>query len=57
MFTQIGPLEIVLVLAIALLVVGPKRLPAAGRSLGQGIRELKDGLQGANGDAHEREPS
>jgi sec-independent protein translocase protein TatA len=52
MFTQIGPLEIVLVLAIALLVVGPKRLPAAGRSLGQGIRELKDGLQGANGDAH-----
>ena len=41
MFSQVGPLEIVLVAAIALLVLGPKRLPGAARSLGKGIREFK----------------
>ncbi len=50
MFAQIGPLEIVIVLAIALLLLGPKRLPAASRSLGQGLRELKQGLNGATRD-------
>jgi sec-independent protein translocase protein TatA len=29
---------------IALLILGPKRLPAAGRSLGQGLREFKDSI-------------
>ena len=46
MFSQIGPMEIVLVLVIALLVLGPKRLPEAGRSIGKGMREFKDSLQG-----------
>lgn len=40
----IGPLELVVVLVVALLVLGPKRLPAAGRSLGKGLREFKGGL-------------
>ena len=44
MFSQIGPMEIVLVLVVALLVLGPKRLPDAGRSLGRGIREFKDSV-------------
>ena len=35
-----------IVLVIALLVLGPKRLPAAGRSLGHGIREFKDSITG-----------
>jgi len=35
-------MEIVLVAIIALVVLGPKKLPEAGRSLGQGMRELKD---------------
>jgi sec-independent protein translocase protein TatA len=39
---NIGPMELVIVLVIALLVPGPKRLPAAGRSLGRGLREVKD---------------
>jgi sec-independent protein translocase protein TatA len=40
----IGPMEMVIVLVIALLILGPKRLPAAGRSLGSGMREFKDSL-------------
>jgi TatA/E family protein of Tat protein translocase len=32
------------VLVLALLIVGPKRLPAAGRSLGQGLREFRTSL-------------
>ena len=43
---NIGPMELVIVLVIALLVLGPKRLPAAGRSLGQGMREFKDSVSG-----------
>jgi sec-independent protein translocase protein TatA len=43
---NIGPLEIGIVLIIALLVFGPKRLPELGRSLGHGIREFKGSLSG-----------
>jgi TatA/E family protein of Tat protein translocase len=39
---NIGPTEIILVLAIALLVFGPSRLPQMGRSLGRGLREFKN---------------
>lgn len=44
----IGPLEVVIVLAIALLILGPKRLPDAGRSMGRGLREFKDSLTSAD---------
>ena len=44
MFGQIGPLEIALVLIIALIVFGPKRLPELGKSLGKGINEFGDGI-------------
>jgi sec-independent protein translocase protein TatA len=40
----IGPMELIVVLAIALIVLGPKRLPDAGKSLGKGIREFKGAL-------------
>ena len=43
---NVGPLELVVVLVVALLVLGPKRLPEVGRSLGNGIREFKDSLSG-----------
>jgi len=43
---NIGPMELALVAVIALLVLGPKRLPEAGRSLGRGLREFKDGIGG-----------
>lgn len=43
---SIGPGELIVVLVIALLVLGPKRLPDAGRSVGKGIREFKDAISG-----------
>ena len=43
---NIGPMELVVVLAIALIVLGPKRLPEVGRSVGNGLREFKESLSG-----------
>jgi sec-independent protein translocase protein TatA len=56
---SVGPMELILVLAIALIVLGPKRLPEAGRALGKGLREFKDSVSGlgANDDEEEGEPS
>jgi sec-independent protein translocase protein TatA len=42
----IGPMEMLIVLAIAVMVLGPRKLPEAGRSLGRGIREFKDAIAG-----------
>jgi sec-independent protein translocase protein TatA len=55
MFSQIGPMEIVLVLVVALLVLGPKRLPEAGRSIGKGMREFKDSIAGVTKDEDQTE--
>jgi sec-independent protein translocase protein TatA len=41
---NIGPLELGIVLIIALIVLGPKRLPEVGRSIGKGLREFKESL-------------
>lgn len=43
---NIGPLEIVFLLLLALLLFGAKRLPEIGRSLGTGMREFKDSISG-----------
>ncbi len=53
MLGNIGPLEIIIVLIIALIVFGPKRLPELGNSLGKGIREFKDSVTGDNKDDDE----
>jgi sec-independent protein translocase protein TatA len=45
---NVGPLELVVVLIIALIVLGPKRLPEVGRSVGKGMREFKDAISGEN---------
>jgi sec-independent protein translocase protein TatA len=37
-------MELIVVLAVALIVLGPKKLPEVGRSLGRGLREFKDSL-------------
>ena len=44
MIPNIGPLEIAIVLIIALIVFGPKRLPELGKSLGRGINEFREGV-------------
>ena len=43
---DISPIQIIIVLAIALLIFGPKRLPGMGRDLGRGIRDFKAGITG-----------
>jgi sec-independent protein translocase protein TatA len=45
MFTGImQPTHLLILLAVALIFLGPKRLPDAGRALGQGLREFKDSI-------------
>jgi sec-independent protein translocase protein TatA len=48
---SIGPLEIAVVLIIALLVLGPKKLPDMGRSIGHGMREFKEAVTGGSDDS------
>jgi sec-independent protein translocase protein TatA len=53
MFGGIGPMEVILVLAIALIVLGPKKLPEAGRAVGKGLREFRESLSGLDGEDDE----
>ena len=45
---NIGFPELIIVLVIALIVLGPKKLPDFGRSLGNGLREFKDSISGGS---------
>lgn len=45
----IGLPEMAIILVIALIVLGPRKLPDAGRALGQGMREFKDSISGSGG--------
>jgi sec-independent protein translocase protein TatA len=57
---SVGPMELVIVLVIALVVLGPKRLPEAGKALGKGLREFKDSVSGIaarDEDEEDGEPS
>ena len=46
MFSAPGPLELIVILTIALIFLGPKRLPDAARSVGKGMREFRESLSG-----------
>jgi sec-independent protein translocase protein TatA len=43
---NVGPGELIVVLIIALIVLGPAKLPEAGRAIGKGLKEFKDGVAG-----------
>ena len=47
---NIGPMELIIVLAIALIVLGPKKLPEVGKSVGRGMREFKESISGDSRD-------
>jgi sec-independent protein translocase protein TatA len=47
---DVSPVQLIIVLIIALVVLGPKRLPEVGKSLGKGIREFKDSVSGNDKD-------
>ena len=53
---QVGPLELLVVGIIALLVLGPQRLPDAARAFGKGVREFRGALDGDHDD-DDREPA
>ena len=46
---SVGPMELVIVLVIALVILGPKRLPEAGKAIGKGMRGFKESLGGTLG--------
>jgi sec-independent protein translocase protein TatA len=47
---NVGAPELIIILVIALLVLGPKKLPEVGRSVGKGMREFKESLAGNDSD-------
>ena len=49
--------DLIVVLVIVLLILGPKRLPGLGKSLGQGMREFKDSISGDSKDEDEERPA
>lgn len=54
---SVGPLELAVVLIIALVVFGPKRLPELGKSLGSGMREFKSSVTGKSSDSIDEDSS
>jgi len=51
---NIGPLEIGIVVAIALVIFGPKKVPELGRSAGQAFREFRNGVSGKEGENEQK---
>jgi sec-independent protein translocase protein TatA len=48
-------MELIVVLVIALIVLGPKKLPEVGRSLGKGMREFKESISNAGSNDDDRD--
>jgi sec-independent protein translocase protein TatA len=51
------PVDLIVILIIVVLIMGPKRLPGIGRGIGQGMREFKDGITGTSKPEEEEKPT
>jgi sec-independent protein translocase protein TatA len=52
---KIGPMEMILIVGIALVIFGPAKLPELGKALGKGIREFKTETSNLMGDSAAKE--
>jgi sec-independent protein translocase protein TatA len=50
------PTHLLIILVIALLIFGPRKLPELGKGLGEGLRGFKDGIKGGSTEAPKQEP-
>jgi sec-independent protein translocase protein TatA len=46
---SLGPLEIIVILVVALLIFGPKNLPKLGSALGKTVKNVREGMEGDEG--------
>jgi sec-independent protein translocase protein TatA len=51
------PMHLLVILGIALLVFGPRKLPELGKGLGEGIRGFKSALNDHDDDSNDRKPN
>ena len=49
------PTHLLIILVIALLIFGPRKLPELGKGLGEGLKGFKDGIKGINNDSAKQE--
>lgn len=49
------PTHLIIILVIALLIFGPRKLPELGKGLGEGLRGFKDGIKGGSNEAAKQE--
>ena len=55
MFSRLGPLELIIILVIILVILGPQRLVGAGKAIGKAIREFRGSTQGEDEEAAKAE--
>ena len=51
---SLGPLEIIVILVVALLIFGPKNLPKLGSALGKTVKNVREGMEGDEGKDDEK---
>ena len=54
-FLSPSPMELLFIAVLALIVLGPKRLPEVARSVGHGLREMRESFQGAGDDEEDED--
>lgn len=50
MFGRLGPVELLLILAVVLVIFGPKKLPEIGSAIGKAIQNFREGFKKKEGD-------